>query len=397
MANSPVVGIDSPPSVLHFLWTGEIGGAERAVYQLVREQLRQGTRVGVAFGQATGLYADSLRELGCPIISMGASGGSDIRVLPRAARAIQGYDVHHFHGVEPLTFLASIVGGSKARIFTQRAGVRDATTRKRFRRRLAKHALLHQFHAWCANTPHAKEALAAVFDIPPVVIDVVYNGLDFDLLRPRGDRSEVRRAFGITKDAFVVGTTARLKDWKRMHLLLEAGAMLDPTGLTLLIVGDGPDRPRLERVARDLGVEDLVIFTGMQDRVVELVSAMDAFVLPSSHAETFGNSVVEAMALGVPSTVFMDSPGLRGHIDSGTTGFVVGDVTGLRDALDRLRFDPGLAARVGQAGAKYVRETYGINRTAEGYAAAYRKALSRWAAQDAGHERSSRPRDLLSP
>ncbi|MEX1133497.1 MAG: glycosyltransferase [Acidimicrobiia bacterium] len=385
--------------MLHFLWTGQIGGAERAVYQLVREQMRRGTRVGVAFGQATGLYADSLRELGCPVISLGASGGADIRVLPGAVRAIRGFDVHHFHGVEPLTFIASILSGSKARVFTQRAGIRDADTfRKRLRRRLAKHALRHNFHAWCGNTPHAKETLIKVFQIPPDAIDVVHNGLDLELLRPQASRSEVRRSFGISDDAFVVGSTAVLKVWKRMHLLLEAGAMLERTGLTLLVVGDGPDRPRLEDVAGNLGIQDLVVFTGMQDRVVELVSAMDAFVLPSSDAETFGNSLVEAMALGVPSTVFMDSPGIRGHIDSEKTGFVVGDVDGLRDVLNRLRFDPGLGARVGKAGARFVRETYGIDRTAEGYAAAYLKALSRWAARDSENSaRSTGPRDLSPP
>lgn len=366
------------PSVLHFLWDGQIGGAQRAVYQLVREQLRRGTRVGVAFAQCTGFYADSLKELGCPIISLGASGGADIGVLPRAVRAIDGYEVHHFHAIDPLTFLASILSGSKARVFTKRTAARSVDTlRKRIKHRLAKHALVHHFHAWCGNTPHAKEALAESCQIPSDAIDVVYNGVELSLLLADVDRSEVRRSLGIADDAFVVGSTAVLRTCKRMHLVLEACSMLERNGLRLLIVGDGPDRARLEGVAEDLGIQDLVVFTGMQDRVGDLVQAMDSFVLSSGHSESFGNSVVEAMALGVPSTVFADSPGIRGHIDSGKTGFVVNDVTDLREVLTRLRLDPALRASVGSAGAKYIHETYGIDRTAAAYEASYRKAISR--------------------
>lgn len=371
------------PSVLHLLWDGQIGGAQRAVYQLVREQLRRGTCVGVAFAQCTGFYAESLKELGCPVISLGASGGTDIRVLPRAVRAIDGYEVHHFHAIDPLTFLASIMSGSKARVFTKRTAARSTDTfRKRLKHRLAKHALVHHFHAWCGNTPHAKEALAESCQIPPDAIDVVYNGIELGLLQTEVDRGEVRRSVGIAEDAFVVGSTAVLRACKRMHLVLEACAMLDRSGLRLLIVGDGPDRPRLAAVARDLGIQDLVVFTGMQDRVGALVQAMDSFVLSSGHSESFGNSVVEAMALGVPSAVFGDSPGIRGHIDSERTGFVVDDVDALREVLSRLRLDPTLRTSVGRAGAKYVNETYGIDRTAAGYEAAYRKAMSRGA--DAG-------------
>lgn len=365
------------PSVLHLLWSGEIGGAERAVFQLTKEQLRQGMKVAVAFGQATGLYADSLRKLGCPIVSLDASGGNDLRVLPRAMNAFGAFDIHHFHGIEPLTFLASLLSGPRTRVFTQRAGVTQASPRKRIRRLLVKHALQKRFHGWCGNSAHARETLSNSFDIAPGAIDVVPNGIDFDLLRPQADRNEWRSSLGIAKNDFVIGTTAILKSWKRVHLLLEAAGLLDRSDLRVLIVGDGPDRARLEATAHDLGIEDLTIFTGMEDRVVEFVCAMDVFVLPSGKAETFGNSVVEAMALGIPSAVFSDSPGLCAHIDTGKTGFVVESVEGLRSVLNRLRSDAELRATVGSAGAEHVRSSYGIHRTAEGYAAAYAKALTR--------------------
>jgi glycosyltransferase involved in cell wall biosynthesis len=124
-----------------------------------------------------------------------------------------------------------------------------------------------------------------------------------------------------------------------------------------------------------------VVFTGMQDRVSDLVSAMDVFVLPSNHVESFGNAVVEAMALGVPSIVFSDSPGICQHIHSGRTGFVVDDVDELGRLLARLRVRPDTRKSVGTAGADHIRATYSIGRSADGYARVYHKAMMRLARQ----------------
>ncbi|MGH2754846.1 MAG: glycosyltransferase [Actinomycetota bacterium] len=366
------------PSILHVLWTGNIGGAERAVYQLVREQMRRGHEVGVAFGHAVGLYAEALQEIGCPVISFGTTSGMDVASLPRMIRGLRGYGLHHFHNVEPLSFVASGVGGPQVRVFTQRAGRQAAQPRrKQFRRVTAGLLLRKTFHAWCGNTPYAADTLTELFGIPRDTIDVVYNGFDFDLLQPEQTRDEVRRRFGIPQDSYVVGTTAFLKGWKRIDLLLQAAARLDADRLSILIVGDGPERARLERIAEELGIRGSVIFTGMRDRVAELVAAMDAFVLPSNEVETFGNSVIEAMALGIASIVFSDSPGIAAHISSGETGSVVNDLDELVQTLDRLRREPELARRLGRAGAEHVRATYAISRTAEGYEAVYRKAVAR--------------------
>ena len=366
------------PSVLHFLWSGEIGGAERAVYQLVREQRRRGTRAGVVFGRAVGFYADALRGLGCPVFSLDATGAGDLRALGSARRVVGGWDVHHFHIVEPLMFAGSTRAGSSTRVFTQRAGVQSGESfKKQLRRRVAKRQLQRRFHGWCGNTDYARSTLSQVYGIPASLIDVVRNGVEIDLLRPQRNSEEVRRSLGVGMDDFVVGVTASLKPWKRLHLLMQAAARLDGKHLAVVIVGDGPDRPRLEGVAKQLGIEQAVRFTGMQERVEDLVSAMDAFVLPSSKVETFGNSVVEAMVLGIPSVIFDDSPGLGEHIVSGRTGFVVKDVPELTHTLQTLRDDPNLRAGIGKAGAEYAAKTYGIERTADGYEGCYRKAMVR--------------------
>ena len=128
----------------------------------------------------------------------------------------------------------------------------------------------------------------------------------------------------------------------------------------VVVIGDGPDRPRLERIACELGIADRVFFTGLVRDPADYVVALDAFVLPSDALESFGNAVVEAMALGVPSTVMADSPGVCEHIVDGETGFVAADVEQLASILGSLAGDPDRRSSVGARGAKSVRVRYTI-------------------------------------
>jgi glycosyltransferase involved in cell wall biosynthesis len=83
------------------------------------------------------------------------------------------------------------------------------------------------------------------------------------------------------------------------------------------------------------------------------------------------------MALGVPSAVFEDSPGIVEHVDDGRTGFVVRDVPELTSLLERLAADPGLREQVGRSGSEAVRATYTLEAMAASYSAVYRSAVAR--------------------
>ena len=158
--------------------------------------------------------------------------------------------------------------------------------------------------------------------------------------------------------------------------MLEALAALRRPDVRAVIVGDGPDRPRLEERAVSLGVSDQTIFTGWRDQVADLVQAFNAFCMPSSPGESFGNSAVEAMALGVPTIIFADGGGLLEHVLDSETGFVVGDAHELAAVLRRLIDDPGLAAAIGRQGRAFVRERYTLDRAVERYAALYRESVA---------------------
>ena len=365
-----------PMRVLHCMWSGETGGAERAVYQLVREQLRdQGIAPAVLFAQARGPYYEAARELGCPVTDAGIRHGRAFWATGHTAKAMRGFDIHHFHSPEPLLMAASLRCRGTTRVFTRRGGTTELTAAKRVRYRLISAMLKRGFTGFTANSAHAARTADALFGIPEHRFAVVHNGIDFSLLAPRRTEAEVRDELELGPEEFVLGTAANLKPWKRIDRLIAALADGDDSGMRLLILGDGDDRAKLESVALRLGVAERTIFTSSRPHVADYLQVMDAFSLPSAGPESFGNAAVEAMALRVPTIVFSDGGGLVEHVTSGDTGFVVDDQAELEATIGRLRDDQELRRRIGQAGSEAVRRRYTPERAAEGYRSVYEAAM----------------------
>jgi glycosyltransferase involved in cell wall biosynthesis len=366
--------------VLHLLWSGETGGMERAVYQLAREQLASDSiSPAVLFPGPRGPYYERLVQLGLPVTSLGLPHARSLGQLTVARRAMQGFDIHHFHAAEPLLMVASAGCRGTARVYTHRGGVGgDDTFKRRLRFRITGALLRSSFHAFSGNTAHGARAGAAFLRIDPDRFEVTYNGIDFSLLDPRRQPSEVRTELGLTGE-FVLGTAAILKSWKRIDRLLHALRALRETPgrpARLVVVGDGPERGRLEALARELGIAGDVTFTGLQDHVADYLQVMDAFCLPSSEKESFGNAAIEAMATGVPTIVFADSPGLLEHVDDGRTGFVVETQEELVEVLQRLRADAAAGADVARQGRDEIRARYTPARAARAYEQLYASALA---------------------
>src|SRR5207244_9952410 len=137
-------------------------------------------------------------------------------------------------------------------------------------------------------------------------------------------------------DAVLVGTSGRLREWKRIDALIEAADSLRPGHWNVVVIGDGPDRGRLERLAQQSLARARIHFVGMQPQIGDWLSALDVFVLASGPEESFGNAAVEAMAAGLPTIVFDDSPALMEHVIDRETGFIVGTPGELAERLQEL-------------------------------------------------------------
>ncbi len=131
---------------------------------------------------------------------------------------------------------------------------------------------------------------------PAEGVTVLRNGVDLDLFKP-GDRSRVRRELGLTQRT--LGSVGWLIERKGHHHVIRALASLPDTDL--LIVGEGPERDSLERLAGSLGLTGRVRFLGTltQQNLAAVYSALDALVLASSR-EGWANVLLESMACGTP-------------------------------------------------------------------------------------------------
>lgn len=146
----------------------------------------------------------------------------------------------------------------------------------------------------------------------------------------------------------------RLAEVKGVSVLLEALAEVRKTHpeVHLTVIGDGPERPRFEALARQHGLEQAVTFAGYrsQAEVAAQLAATDVFVLPS-YAEGVPVTLMEALAAAVP-VVATQVGGVSELVDDGVNGFIVhpGDPAPLADRLIRLIGDAGLRQRLGDAG-----------------------------------------------
>jgi glycosyltransferase involved in cell wall biosynthesis len=379
VARASAAGPGRVLSVLHLLWSGQTGGMERAVYQLVREQLAGSTVApAVLFAGPGGPYHDRLAELGCPVESLGLPHARSLRHLTAGRRAMRGVDVHHFHAAEPLLMAASMSCRGVTRVYTHRGGFVDGSFRRQARFRVAGPLMRASFHGFSGNTAHGARSGARLLGISPARFRVTYNGIEFSLLEPHRTAAEVRAELGLGSE-LVLGTAAILKDWKRIDRLLRAfpalqGAAAGP--VRLLVVGDGPERPRLERLAAELGIAADVVFAGLRDHIADYLQVMDVFSLPSSERESFGNAAVEAMAVGVPPVVFADSPGLAEHVEDGRTGLIAATQDEFTAALRRLLEDAAARREMGARARAAIRERYTLARSAAAYDELYAAALA---------------------
>jgi glycosyltransferase involved in cell wall biosynthesis len=213
----------------------------------------------------------------------------------------------------------------------------------------------------------------SLLDYPRERSIVLYNGVDSGRFAPAGGRAlSERRRFGFEADSFVIGTVGRLTREKNQSVLLEAAADLRRRSIPacLLLVGEGALREELENRARELGVLRFVMFAGLQRDVRPALAAMDVFVLPSSHVETFSNAALEAMSMGRP--VVLSRIGAAAEmVREGVEGFTLAPAElpfNLAPLLARLYAEPDLRVRMGERARLRAVHEFSIERMVDGYA-----------------------------
>jgi len=222
--------------------------------------------------------------------------------------------------------------------------------------------------------------------IPASKVRLIRNGIDAErFVPPVRERAEIRRRLGIPEQAFVVGSVGRFSREKKYASLIRSFARFraGARSAALVLVGDGPERQELARLARDAGLAECVRMPGMQDDVVPWLQSLDVFCLSSS-TEGTSISLLEACSVGLPVLV-TDVGGNPEIVRDGGTGLLApaSDEEAFARGLARLLADGSLRRELGRAARERVRDRYSAERMAQEYLNFYREL--------AGADRGSEP------
>lgn len=207
-----------------------------------------------------------------------------------------------------------------------------------------------------AVSEYLKKATFSEFKVQKE-ITVIYNFVDMEYFKRREDCS-FRSKFAPNNEKILIHIS-NFRPVKRVETVLNVfQKLLKGSPVKLLLVGDGPERSKAEKICREEGFCQHVHFLGKQDSVAELLSVSDAFILPSL-SESFGLAALEAMSCEVP-VVTSKVGGLPELVQDPECGYTLepDDITGMVDRVAEIFHSDALRKQLGQNGRTRVSELF---------------------------------------
>ena len=361
--------------VLQVIQNLNYGGMERVLADIVRRLDDSRFELHVLCLQFLGRFSEGLDAMAGLHVARPASRYSMLwpRTLSEDIRRIRPDIVHSHSGVWYKTSLAARLAGVRRIVHTEHGRTRpDPWTH-----RLVDGVAARRTDVVVAVSAELGRELRESLRVPASRILVIPNGVDTDLHRPARDSGVLRRALGIGADVPIVGSVGRLEPVKGYDVMLEAFALLqrnwrDGPPPVLVVGGEGSERPRLEELARSLGIAGAVHLLGWRDDVAELHAAFTLFTM-SSRSEGTSVSLLEAMSAGLCPVV----------TDAGGNAAVLGSALhhrlvplerpeALAAAWTEVLRDPAGRGHDAQLARDRVCQAYGLDAMVRAYDAVYR-------------------------
>jgi len=232
---------------------------------------------------------------------------------------------------------------------------------------------IEQSDAVTAVSEYLKQRTIQEFQIERS-IEVVPNFVDCDIYGRAVD-AEFRRKFAADDEAVLIHIS-NFRPVKRIEDVIGIFALVrSQTRARLLMVGDGPERPKAEWLARTHGVADDVIFVGKHNDMSQFLAVSDALLLPSD-LESFGLVALEAMACEVP-VIATRVGGIPEVVRHGVDGFLydVGDVKSMADGCLQIVKQPGVRATMGHAARERASADFCASKIVLKYEDLYRRTI----------------------
>jgi sugar transferase (PEP-CTERM/EpsH1 system associated) len=324
-----------------------------------------------------------------PVFELRRREGNDPRLVWALYRLLRRErpDIVHTHAWG--TLLEGIVAARLARVPAVVHGEHGTLQLQSRQLKAQRWAWLHADRILSVSSRLA-ERMSQEIGVPLERIHVIRNGVNLERFQGAPTLS-ARSTFGLPADIdLVIGAVGRLVDVKNHAGLVDAVVELRARGrrVAVVIAGDGPLRPQLEAQIAQHGLEDHVRLLGHRADVEAVLGGLDVFV-QSSSSEGMSNTILEAMAAGLP-VVATHVGGADEMVVDGETGVLVParDAVALANALDRLA-EAATRRAMGRAGRARALAQFSLDRMIESYQSFY--------CEMAGRNAAHRPRGLGTP
>ena len=378
-------GSDHRVRLIYVISTLDIGGAE-GQFGLLAERLNRSRFevMVITLGDESALSA-RLRESGIPVVTLrlltsgGWHGSKLFSAVRRLVTEVQRFRPAIVHGV---LIHGYVLGGLAARLCRVPTFISSrralASVKTRFPPLRLMEGWVNRFtRVVVANSEAVRQDTIRTEGLPASQVCVIRNGIGVDGSAEPANET-LRTELHLQDREPIVAVVSNFIRYKGHVYFCRAFASLvaDQPRAAALLIGEGPERPASEALARELGIDRAVHFLGRRSDVGRLLRLADIVVHPSL-TEGFSNAILEAMAASKPVIATRVGGNAEAVID-GVTGFLVrsGDADALLTPLRVLTTDPSLRREMGAAGRQRILMEFTVEKMIREYEQLYEKVLA---------------------
>lgn len=365
--------------ILHTICRIYSGGVEQSRLMLIRSLPKDIYEHAVICQEALGVLPGLIADEGCPIREIGVASHILSPSWHNKAYDFAAHwkpDIVHGAVIEGVA-LACGIGLRMSGTPVVSEETSDPVDRS-WRGNLLMRAMCLRSNAVIGVSPVVGDYLRNVAHVPDRKIRVINNAVTPAPVVSPAEISRLRGELRITPSDRIIGSVGRMLDSpKRFSDLIRAMVLVRKKfGAKLLLIGDGPDLSMLQSLAKELNVDDCVVFAGYQGDIRKFYPLMDIFALASEH-EAFGLVLVEAMLAGVP-VVATRVGGIPFVLDKGDAGILVPPRSpeAMANEIARLLGDEDRRVKLGLQGKERAEREFQMARYGRDIGALYRSLLS---------------------
>ena len=356
--------------LLHCLNSPKIGGIERLVIDLAKEQKSNGIDVTIMLDTKDGQYYNDIIENKINVVMSNVTGGFVINPfkLQSLKRVFKCFDIIHFHHYSLIKSLAGLSSNTVYTIHGLSKGIRKENKIKYYLREATKKFFLNRVDYFIANSKYTLLMAKKHYGLDTVTSHFILNGINIE----SNEKLNLKSAnIGLT-----VGLVSRFVRRKRIDRLIIAFKYFVESGGSgeLVLVGDGDTFEYVNKLITSEGLNNRVKLLGYKSNVTEFYEKFDVCVFPSEK-EPFGLVAVEAYLSGKPVIVFSDSGGLKEIIEQIEPENIVDDERALANRLLHYSDNKHLIFEKADERVSYAKNNFSIQRMANEYSDVYKSIL----------------------